>query len=322
MFENYKDGQPIAIKILENIIINKNYSHAYIFETNGSSEVLDIAKIFAKNIFCSSHDCQKCNICTRIDDNTFLDLKIINPDGLVIKKKQMDDLQKEFSTKPIESDKKIYIINDADKLNSPASNSILKFLEEPANNIVAILITHNRYHLLPTIVSRCQLISFNGIINSKVNKDKYNLLADFLFSNNEEKNNFLRNNSKLKIVDAALSFAKYTVDKQDDLFYYVPKIYNEVVKDKNDAIIYFKSLLLIYKDSVNLKLNRNINFYNCDIDLLEKISEKYDLIILCKIINILIKLNDDIYYNINLNLLMDKLIILFREVQYGKSCRG
>lgn len=314
MFEDYKNGQPIAIKVLENIIINKNYSHAYIFETNGNSEVLDIAKIFAKNIFCSVHDCQKCNICTRIDDNTFLDLKIINSDGLVIKKTQMDDLQKEFSTKPIESDKKIYIINDADKLNSSASNSILKFLEEPADGIIAILITSNKYHLLPTIVSRCQLISFNGIANFKMAEDKYSLLADFLFSNIEDKNNFLGNNSKLKIVDAALSFAKYAVDKQDDLFYCAPKFYNEVVKDKNDAIIYFKSLLLVYKDSVDLKLNRNISFYNSNIDLLEKISKKYDLTVLCKIINMLIKLNNDIYYNINLNLLMDKLIILFKEV--------
>lgn len=314
MFEDYKNGQPIAIKVLENIIINKNYSHAYIFETNGNSEVLDIAKIFAKNIFCSVHDCQKCNICTRIDDNTFLDLKIINSDGLVIKKTQMDDLQKEFSTKPIESDKKIYIINDADKLNSSASNSILKFLEEPADGIIAILITSNKYHLLPTIVSRCQLISFNGIANFKMAEDKYSMLADFLFSNIEDKNNFLGNNSKLKIVDAALSFAKYAVDKQDDLFYCAPKFYNEVVKDKNDAIIYFKSLLLVYKDSVDLKLNRNISFYNSNIDLLEKISKKYDLTVLCKIINMLIKLNNDIYYNINLNLLMDKLIILFKEV--------
>lgn len=314
MFEKYKSGQPIAIKILENIVKNKNYSHAYLFETNGNSEILYIAKEFVKNIFCPNNDCKNCNICARIDDNNFLDLKIVNSDGLVIKKSQMDDLQKEFSTKPIEADKKVYIINGADKLNNSAANSILKFLEEPADDIIAILIADNKYNLLPTIVSRCQLISFNENIVSSSLEDKYSLLANFLFSNIEDKNNFLGNNLKLKIVDAALDFAHHTVDKKDDLFYYVPKMYNDVVKDKNDAIIYFESLMLIYKDSVNLKLNRNINFYNSDIELLKKITEKYNLEDLCKIINILINLIDDIYYNINLSLLLDKLIIIFKEV--------
>ncbi|MEI3530583.1 MAG: hypothetical protein V8Q75_05970 [Bacilli bacterium] len=314
MFEKYKCGQPIAIRILENIINSGNYSHAYLFETNGNSEVLAIAKSFAKNIFCPNKDCYDCNLCARIDDNNFLDLKIINSDGLIIKKSQMDDLQKEFSTKPIEASKKIYIINGADKLNNSAANSILKFLEEPADDIIAILIADNRYNLLPTIVSRCQIISFYRVTNSNSTEDKYSLLADSLFSSSDDKNNFLGNNSQLKIIDSALDFARYTIDKKEELFYYAPKIYNDVVKDKNDAIIYFESLMFIYKDVINLMLNRNINFYNSEIDLLKSIAEKYDLKKLCEIINMLINLRDNIYYNINLNLLLDKLMIFFKEV--------
>lgn len=314
MFEKYKNGQPMAIKILENIIKNKNYSHAYLFETNGNTDTLDIAKSFAKSIFCESSGCDEQSICSKIDNDNFLDLKIINSDGLIIKKQQMDDLQKEFSTKPIEADKKIYIINGADKLNTSAANSILKFLEEPAADIIAILIADNKYNLLPTIVSRCQLISFNINDINNIEVDKYTLLANVFFSNVEDKNNFLGNNLKLKIVDAALEFAKYAIDKSEELFYYIPKNYNDVVKDKNDAIIYFESLIMLYKDSLNLKLNRNINFYNPDIELLKKIDFKYDLTALCNIIDILIQLKDNIYYNLNLNLLLDKLIISFKEV--------
>ena len=190
----------------------------------------------------------------------------------------------------------------------------MKFLEEPADDIIAILIADNRYNLLPTIVSRCQIISFYRVTNSNSTEDKYSLLADSLFSSSDDKNNFLGNNSQLKIIDSALDFARYTIDKKEELFYYAPKIYNDVVKDKNDAIIYFESLMFIYKDVINLMLNRNINFYNSEIDLLKSIAEKYDLKKLCEIINMLINLRDNIYYNINLNLLLDKLMIFFKEV--------
>ena len=82
-------------------------------------------------------------------------------DTILLQKEQLDELQKEFSEKSIFSNKKIYIINHADRLNKSAANSILKFLEEPEENIIAILITDNIYQLLDTIVSRCQIISFS-----------------------------------------------------------------------------------------------------------------------------------------------------------------
>ena len=76
---------------------------------------------------------------------------------------QLDILQKKFETKALESDKRVYIINYADKMNSSSANSILKFLEEPEPDIIAILIADNRYQLLDTIVSRCQLINLVNI---------------------------------------------------------------------------------------------------------------------------------------------------------------
>lgn len=315
MFEKYRDGQPVAIKFLENICKKNIFSHAYLFEKNGDNEVVDIAIDFAKQIFINSSMADKIeNISEKIDSGNFLDLKIINPDGLMIKKEQMDDLQKEFSTKPIEANKKIYIINDADKLNASASNSILKFLEEPENDIIAILLVDNKYNLLSTIISRCQLISFINQNKQLSLNDKYQAIAFNLFSNNDDINNFLGNNSKLQIVDNALEFVKLTVNRVDDLFYFIPTSYNEVVKEKKDAIIYFESLILFYKDVINFKLNREINVYNEDIDLIKNISNKYDLDKLCLIIDNLLKLKDDISFNLNLNLLLDRLIIMFKEV--------
>ena len=66
--------------------------------------------------------------CEQIDSGSFGELKIIDSDGQWIKKEQLIDLKEEFSKKSINGKQKVYIINNADKLNVASSNSLLKFL--------------------------------------------------------------------------------------------------------------------------------------------------------------------------------------------------
>ena len=75
-------------------------------------------------------------------------------------KEQILGLQNEFSTKAIESKYKVCIILNCEQLNKYAANSLLKFLEEPEENIITILLTNNIGQVLKTIVSRCQVITF------------------------------------------------------------------------------------------------------------------------------------------------------------------
>ena len=162
MLEKYQDTQVYAYKIMNNVIKKNEHSHAYIIETNGYLDGMGVAIAFVKALFCVNvENTQK--ICDMIDNNDFPELKIIDPEGLIIKKEEIDELQYDFSKKPIYSDKKIYIINNAERLNKSAANSILKFLEEPEQDIVAILVTENIYNMLSTIISRCQIISLIGI---------------------------------------------------------------------------------------------------------------------------------------------------------------
>lgn len=141
MLDRYKIGQPLVYTMLNNAIDSDKLSHAYLFDANGNDEVYDIIYSFVKMIFCRNISDKKKinNICKRIDDSNYIDLKIIEPDGLWLKKEQILDLQNEFSKKAIEGDKKVYIIKSADKMNTQTANSILKFLEEPVDDIVAIL---------------------------------------------------------------------------------------------------------------------------------------------------------------------------------------
>src|SRR5699024_6756473 len=78
---------------------------------------------------------------------------------LSIKKAQVTELIKEFSFRGVESRRKCYILDHADKMTAQAANSLLKFLEEPGDMTVAILLTEQMQRMLPTVVSSCQVLS-------------------------------------------------------------------------------------------------------------------------------------------------------------------
>jgi DNA polymerase-3 subunit delta' len=136
MLELYKDGQPIFYNMVNNAIKNNKLSHAYIFDSNGNPDVMDIVLSFVKEIICMdiTDDNNIKNICKRIDDGNYVDVKVIKSDGMWIKKDQLLDLQSEFNNKAFEGNKKIYIIRSAEKMNVQTANSILKFLEEPVDD--------------------------------------------------------------------------------------------------------------------------------------------------------------------------------------------
>ena len=161
MLDGYKNSQPIVYKILKNAIINDKVSHAYLIETGGFYDSFNFTMSFVKSLLCplnnfTKENCSNCHQCEVIDSGNFPEIEIIAPDGLWIKKEQLQNLQKEFGTKALIGNKRVYIIKQADRLNKSAANSILKFLEEPDNNLIAILLADNIYNVLSTIRSRCQ----------------------------------------------------------------------------------------------------------------------------------------------------------------------
>lgn len=150
---------------VDTIIKNHKLSHSYIIELSNYDEDLKCVFDFIKMILldCSYEEmCQSSdNIVHLVDSGFYPDLFIIESDGNYIKKNQLLNLQKDFSNKSLLDGKRIYLIKNAEKLNPASANTILKFLEEPEDNIVAILLTDNRYHILDTILSRCQILSLN-----------------------------------------------------------------------------------------------------------------------------------------------------------------
>lgn len=297
MLDEYKEEQKIAYKVLKNAVLKDKCAHAYLIETNGYIKKEEFALSIAKYILCpnkysNSQKCVNCTQCQNIDKNIFSEVKIIRPekDSLWIKKEQLIELQEEFMTKSLLANKKIYIITDATKLNTSSANSILKFLEEPADNIIAILLADNIHQLLDTIVSRCQIIS---LVNKKTKENMLESLISVKIENIEE------------IKEATINYINELEKNKKEMILYNKKYFHNNIKEKNEIIASFEIMILYYKDAINLKLNRKPEIIeNIDNILMnntiDKLNEK---------IKIITNLKKNIYVNANTNLLMDKLVI-------------
>ena len=270
------------INYINKIVKNKKISHTYLIEIDDYEKDFSYIMDFIKMILCELsyeeiHD-SKNSIITLIDHNNYPDIKIIEPDGSVIKKNQLLDLQKEYSNKSLLDNKRIYVIKEAEKLNVASSNTMLKFLEEPEDNIVAILVTKNRYHLLETILSRCQILTL---------KENH-----FVFSNDDVFIDLLR-----FILNPRDFFLKYN--------YFI----NNVIVDK--AIVKEKLHLIenVFICYLNKKYGLEMNLDSEVVEILSEVDEKKILNYLYIIEEEVFKLNYNINYKLWIDSLFSKLII-------------
>lgn len=147
---------------LKKAIENKHISHAYIFQGSDGLGKKVLAYNLAQTLCClnqGTEACKECEACVQIETQNSPDLVFIEPDGNSIKREQIDKLQKDLMVKPF-GYKKVIIIESADMMTIQAQNTFLKTLEEPPAYAVIIMLVTNSYRLLPTILSRSQIISF------------------------------------------------------------------------------------------------------------------------------------------------------------------
>lgn len=299
MFDNYKDTQKIAYNILSNSIKNNKISHAYLIESKGNEKSYDFALSFAKALLCpkkltNNKNCIGCNQCQIIDDNNFLELEVIDTDDMWLKKEKIENLQNDFNFKPIIGKNKIYIIKNAEKLKENLSNKLLKFIEEPAPGIIAILLIDNKSKILDTILSRCQLISLN-------NEEKHTIIDDDL----------------TKIV---IKFIEYVEQDKLETILYTNSFLHDHMNDRNNYIEVLNVILDFYKSILNYKINIQKYYISNDyIVEIKKIGEKISFNNILRKIDIIINLKKAILNNANINLIVDKLIIDFAGVDKNES---
>lgn len=286
MLEDYRELQPEFYDFALKIADNNKISHAYFIETSSFKDGKKLAIAFAKFLLFNNYkskgiDFDIENINNLIDNGSYRDLYIVEPDGVWIKKEQILSLKEEFSSKSVNDSLRIYIIDQADKLNKAAANSMLKFLEEPEENIVAILLADNRYNVIKTILSRCQTFKLKGEEN--LNYDNQIIIDMFDFVMNLERNG-------LKTIC------------------YINDLWNKKYSTKDEYSNNFDIISEIYMDVINYKLGKNTKF-NSNISDIEYISRNNEIDDLLRKINVINKAIENSRFNINSSLMMDKLII-------------
>ncbi|MBO0961747.1 DNA polymerase III subunit delta' [Neobacillus sp. MM2021_6] len=167
-WDQLEELQWTVLKMLKNSLLKNRVAHAYLFEGIRGTGKKEVSLLLTKALFCESllagyKPCESCTNCRRINNGNHPDVHIVEPDGLSIKVDQIRNLQAEFSKKGVESSRKVYVIVHADKMSVSASNSLLKFLEEPSPGTVAFLLTEQLQQILPTILSRCQVLAFRPL---------------------------------------------------------------------------------------------------------------------------------------------------------------
>ncbi len=153
-------GHQQIIEHLQNAISMKKVSHAYILNGPEKSGKMTLAKTFAMALQCEQHgtdSCMECHSCKQV-------LSGNQPDIIYLQHEKpntisVDDIRTQINNnimvKPYASPYKIYIINEAEKMNPQAQNALLKTLEEPPSYAVILLLTTNADSFLQTILSRC-----------------------------------------------------------------------------------------------------------------------------------------------------------------------
>ncbi len=327
MFDDYKVGQPLVYDFLINSIKNNKISHAYLFDVSGLNNKDKFAIAFAKLLICPNFfsniidKCNNCNLCNRIDNGNYTEIKIVEPDGLWIRKEQVMELQQAFATKAVEGKYKIYIIKDSERLNKHAANSILKFLEEPADNIIAILLTNNIYQMLPTILSRCQIITLaKELTDDRLDEYKKQFgmakakLLSYLSYNFKNNNNNLNIDNYVNMIDIAIKFIIKLEENKHYGLLVSKKMWHDYFIDKDHILFGLDAIILFYRDVINDICNREIEFFNEYHKDIKNIAKLNDIMQVIDKIKIIVDMKEKINNNINNQLLIDKLIIEIAEV--------
>ena len=285
-----KKYQPVIYQTFVNSLQKGQLSHAYLLSGSNGTPILDIAKFFAKSILCDDPSplaCNSCITCLRVEDDNYPDFFIFDGSKSTIKKEAVTTIESSFEKKAFENKGiRIYILHLIENMTIEAINSILKFLEEPGQQIYAFLTTNNENSVLPTIVSRCQvlrlkLIDKNIVINEAVafGVDKKDAeLLSYFYNDGEliqEIINDAENNDVFFTAKKCFEETIQVMDENDNdtLLYHVQSTVSNQIKSKESCRYFINMLVMAYEDLIAIS-NEKQPFLESYATILEHLAGK------------------------------------------------
>jgi DNA polymerase III subunit delta' len=161
-------GHQKQIGMLQKAMAQQRIGHAYVFSGLAAIGKKTLALEFAQALNCenitqSNDSCGECSSCRKMLHHNHPDVHLVATDAQFLRIEAIRNIQDQMTFKPMEGRRRIFIIDDADKMNEQAANALLKTLEEPSADNFLILITDRPYWLPQTILSRCRHLRFNPL---------------------------------------------------------------------------------------------------------------------------------------------------------------
>ena len=318
-----KKYQPIIYQTFVNSLENKHLSHAYLISGNPGTPLLEVAKHFAKSILCDDPSplaCNSCITCLRIDDDNYPDFVVIDGSKGRIKKEEVGNIETQFEKTAFESKGiMIYILHLVENMTVEAINSILKFLEEPESEIYAFLTTNNESGILPTIISRCQVLRLKQISREEVISGAIELgveqadaeLLSYFYNDSELIQEALEDSDNSETYNDAKKALNELLDSLLDEDYRASVYYAQTyivpqIKTLPEARFFFDMLGQVFEDVLNIKHNKQPVLKSYD-TILRELSIKLPHIE--ESLLEILKARNLLNLNVNVSLLMDNLIL-------------
>lgn len=292
MFEKIIGNEHIKESLIK-VVNSSSVSHSYLFIGKSGIGKKLFAKELAKKVMCLGDE--TCESCVKFEANSNPDFQIIVPDGRTLKIEQIRNLQAKIIEKPIISNKKVYIIDDAECMSEEAQNCLLKTLEEPPEYAMIILISSNENRILQTIKSRCVIIRFEDLTDKQI--------ADYLNIQDKE---------IIKLCGGSLEKAS-KIQENKDTYLQLKNFANALETSSLIECFDISKMFTALKDNILEILDYlNIIFF-------EKANTNIKF---AKAISIIEKTKKKIMANNNFDMSIDYMVIHIWEEFHGKSSRS
>lgn len=320
-------GQEQIKEHLQNAIAMNKVSHAYIINGERSSGKEFAAKVFAAALQCEkggTEPCGECHSCIQAKSGNQPDIIFVSHDkpnsiGVEDIRTQINN---DIGIKPYSSPRKVYIMNEGEKMTVQAQNALLKTLEEPPEYVVILILTANVESLLPTILSRCVVLNMKPVPDHKVKKYlmeeleipdyKANICVAFARGNIGKAKMLASSEEFEKVKEEAVTLVKYINDMDISEVVMAIKKISEYQFDVTD---YLDILSVWYRDALLFKATKDANslIFKNEIQSIRKVADRSTYEGIETIVKALQQAKRRLEANVNFDLTMELLLLTIQE---------
>ncbi len=320
-------GQEQLKEHIQNAITSNKVSHAYIIngERNAGKEF--IARIFAMTLQCEkggTEPCNECHSCKQTSSHNQPDIVYIShekPNSIGVEDIR-GQINNDIGIKPYSSPRKIYIMNEGEKMTPQAQNALLKTLEEPPEYAVIMILTDNVDALLPTIISRCVVLHMKPVSDKLVKQYlmeelgvpdyKANICVAFARGNIGKAKLLASSEEFEKVKDEAITLVKYINDME---IHEIVKAIKKIMEYKLDVNDYLDILTVWYRDVLLFKATKDMNslVFKNEIQQIRRVADRSTYEGIETIVSALQQAKRRLEANVNFDLTMELMLLTIKE---------